>query len=175
MSSDTLHDLYKTLKDSLYLPEGEVNDIATKLLEADEDQFVTRKMRLEAIAVHSNFSRDIYNRILWEFDKETLVSEKTNILHLMISNPHTTLEDIQTLSEYAKDTGKEEWFENVVMKTLDLSEYHLNLKYNGEHIFQDEKVRANLTKTSNLLDEFLNSDHAAWEVALKATQRPTQP
>lgn len=161
MPADTLHDLYKKLNDSLSLPAEEVNDIATTLLDAPEDQFVTRKMRLEVIVMHNNFSRNIYDRIFWEFPNETLVAENTNILHMLISNPNATLEDIQTLSDYAEKHGKSEWFETVVMKTIDLSEYHLNLTYNGEHIFQDATIRKNLIKTSNLLDKFLNPDHTA--------------
>jgi hypothetical protein len=158
MFAADLHDLYKHLNDSLSLPAEEVNDIATKLLEAPEDQSVSRKMRLEAIVMHSNFSRNIYDRIFWEFPNETLVSEDTNILHMLISNPNATLEDIQTLSDYAKDHGKSEWFETVVMKTIDLSEYQLNLTYNGEYIFQDETIRKNLAQTSELLHKFFNPE-----------------
>lgn len=161
MFAADLHDLYKHLNDSLSLPAEEVNDIATKLIEAPEDQAVTRKMRLEAILIHSNFSRNIYDRIFWEFPNETLVAENTNILHMLISNPNATLEDIQTLSGYAEDNGKSEWFEKVVMTTIDLCEYHLNLTYNGEYIFQDETIRKNLAKTAEMLHDFFNPDPAA--------------
>lgn len=166
MFAADLHDLYKHLNDSLSLPAEEVDEIATKLLEAPEDQSVNRKMRLEAIVMHSNFSRNIYDRIFWEFPNETLVAEDTNILHMLISNPNATLEDIQTLSDYAKDHGKSEWFETVVMKTIDLSEYQLNLTYNGEHIFQDETIRKNLAQTSELLHKFFNPEVTNWELLL---------
>lgn len=162
MSATNLHELHTTLNDSLSLPAEEVNEIAAKLLDAPEDQFITTKMRLEAILTHDNFSRNIYDRIFWEYDKEVLVSEDTNILHLLISNPNATLEDIQTLSEYAEERDASEWFETVVMKTIDYCEYQLNLTYNGEHIFQDETIRKNLTKTAELLDRFFNPEHTAW-------------
>lgn len=175
MFAADLHDLYKHLNDSLSLPAEEVDEIATKLLDAEEDQSVTRKMRLEAIVIHSNFSRNIYDRIFWEFPNETLVAENTNILHMLISNPNATLEDIQTLSGYAEDHGKSEWFEKVVMTTIDLSEYHLNLTYNGEHIFQDETIRKNLAQTADLLDKFLNPDHVAWNSLSQPTRAHLLP
>jgi hypothetical protein len=157
MFADDLHDLYKKLNDEISLPAEEVDEIATKLLDAPEDQFVTRKMRLQAIVIHSNFSRAIFDRIFHEFSAETLTSENTNIIHMLITNENATLKTLQTLRRYAANSGTTTWFDTVLQKTAELSDYHLNLSYNGEYIFQDEKVRENLTRTLQLLKTF----HAA--------------
>lgn len=158
MSDLDLHDLYKELVDSLHLPSDEVSNIAATLLDAPEDQFVTRKMRLQAIVTHDNFSREIYDRLFNEFSPETLTEENTTVTHMLIANENATLADIALLSKYAKQSGTGEWFQQVITKTVELSDYHLNLTYNGEYIFQDEKVRTNLTRTLNLLTEFQETE-----------------
>lgn len=153
--SDNLFDLYTKLSEALTLPANEVNEIATQLLDAPEDQFVNRNMRLQAILLHQNISRKIYDRLLNEFTPQALTAENSNVLHLLISSPNATLGDIFKLKEFAKQAGNDEWFDRITKKTLELSAYHLTLSYNGELMFQEEKVRENLTHTKNTLESFV--------------------
>lgn len=160
---DELHDLYTKLSDTLALPTEEVNAIATSLLDAPEDQFVNRNMRLQAILCHQNLSRENYDRLLNEFTPKTLTAENSNVLHLLISYPQVTLGDIYRLKGYAEASGNEDWFDRITQKTLELSAYHLTLSYNGEYIFNDGKVRETLTHTQKTLEQYNEQKNDASE------------
>jgi hypothetical protein len=156
MFAEDLHTIYKNLNDSLILPAEEVNESAVKLVDAPEDDFITKKMRLEVIVMHPNYSRETYELLLRSFEAETLTSEDTNVLHMLLSNRNATLEDVKTLHEFADNSGNVEWFHTVVRKTIDLNEYQLNLSYNGESVFHNEELRNTLTQTIELLQKFQN-------------------
>ena len=149
-----LHELYTKLNDSLNLSQDEINAIATELLDAPEDQFVTRNMRLQAVILHTNMSRDIFDRLLHEFSPETLTAENSNVLHLLITNENTTIGDLTTIRQFAEQSGTTDWFDSTIANTIEVSDYQLNLTYNGEHLFSDEKVRNNLTRTVELMAEY---------------------
>jgi hypothetical protein len=149
-----LHDLYTKLNDTLALPTEEVNEMATRLLDAPEDQSLTREKRLKAIAAHPNASREILDRLLNQFSPETLTSEDSSLLHLLVSNENATLEDLKKLSEYATQSGKTEWLGTVLETTVKLNEYQLGLSYNGVSVVQDRTLREQLIKTISLLKGF---------------------
>lgn len=154
MSADNLRESYTELNNSLFLPTEVVDKNAKLLIEAPENVSLTKKMRLESIAAHPNYSREIYELILSSFGPELLTSDDINILHLLISNKNATREDITTLQTYAVTSGNAEWFSSVVMKTIELNEYQLGLSYNGVSVFHDRDLREQMLRTIALLKEF---------------------
>lgn len=154
MSADKLLDTYNSLTESLSLPADEVNKSAKLLAEAPESGFITKKMRLEAIVAHPNYSRETYEMLLRFFEPETLTALDTNIIHMLISYENVKLEDVKTLHTYAETSGNAEWFSRVVMKTIELNEYQLGLTYNGASVFHDRDLRERLIYTIALLKEF---------------------
>lgn len=155
MSAEDLHRLYKNLNESFTeLPADEVNESAKQLLTAPENKFLTKQTRLEAIVRHSNYSREVYDLLLSSYEPGVLTSKGTNVLHMLLTNPNTTLADVKTLHDYAEQTENIEWFNNVVEVTINLNEYQLKLTYNGASLVQERTLREQLIRTIMLLQGF---------------------
>lgn len=149
--------IVKTLCDELIenpaLAPTRVDEIAEKLLDAPESSYLPKVERANAILLHPEFSRAVYDRLLDEIPYPTL-SKFSNTLHLVLINDNTTLADIEALKAKSDEHDETEWFNESVTSSIAWSEYQLHLAYNGTLMVQDGEDRRRLMRSLGLLKSY---------------------
>lgn len=141
MTTHEVEDLYDKLNQRLNIPEEEVNEIAIALLNAPEDRSITLELRVESVLAQENLSREVFEKVLFEHEVKMFVEPDTIILHLLLSNPRLEEDDMPLIESWADQLGHLDWFKKVVDTTAQMAKHHMGVKYNGQSLFDVEKLR----------------------------------
>lgn len=154
-----LNQIFNEIKDTPHLEPKKVEQLALELLAAPTEH-ITTSMIVNAVLLHPNISRSLYDLMLDKVD-ETAFSGENNTLYLLFNNNNTTLDDVQRLRNFAEKQDATEWFEKVVSITIDYNKYHLALSYNGELMVQDAAERSQLSHSVDVLESYCKSSGGA--------------